>query len=63
MNNVEANASALTDKLAFRCTGEMAKTIRHFAVDDGVSLQDICNRLLGEAVEIEEARRKSVARK
>lgn len=58
MANTQAEEE-LTDKLAFRCTPEIGKAIRHFAVDDGVSLQDVCNRLLSEAVEREEKRRKA----
>lgn len=51
----------LTEMLRFRCPPEMKKTIGYWAVDDNSSEQAILLRLLSDAIDREEKRRKKSA--
>jgi len=59
-NEQETENTAYTEWLRFRCPVELKKAIGHLAVDEG-SEQAVCNRLLAEAVEREEKRKKRTA--
>lgn len=58
MANAEVENETPTDWVRFRCPEDLKKAIAHMAVDDGVPEGTICIRLLTEAVEREEKRRK-----
>ncbi len=58
MANTEVDNDTLTDWVRFRCPEDLKKAIAHLAVDDGVTEGAICIRLLSDAVNREEKRRK-----
>ena len=60
-NTTETDQSTPTEMVRFRCSPELKKTIGHWAVDDDSSEQAILLRLLTEAIEREEKRRKRTA--
>ena len=57
-NTTKIEPATLTEMLRFRCPPELKKAIGYFAVDDGTTEQAILLRLLTDAVEKEERRRK-----
>lgn len=53
-----ANYGPADTMLRFRCTSKLTKSVRYLAADDGTTEQAVLLRLLGDAVEREERKRK-----
>ncbi len=57
-NTSEIDQASATEMVRFKCPPDLKKTIGHWAVDDDTSEQAILLRLLTDAVEREEGRRR-----